>query len=589
MDLEFDVCKQIITRTDNEKVVNLSDNYLRLCFTFKGTDWSNLSKFVLVHHKRGTTRLELDNEDGVTLPDGLLLSDKLDFTVYGVDDPDDESVRITTNKQRVYLLDSSYTDEYSEIAEVISVHTIEDIYETLDNKADTTALDGKVDKVTGKGLSSNDYTDSDKNIVSHIEDDLEEALQQLESTIIDSINARVKYTDVKDNLTSVDTDKPLSAKQGKELKTLVDTKANTSDMTTALGGKSDVGHTHTKSDVTDFTHTHVKEDITDFAHNHDDRYYTESEMDTLLSAKVNTTDIKDNLTSTDTDKPLSANQGKELKDLVDTKAGEEDMYEQLDYKSNKGHTHVKANITDFAHTHDDRYYTESEIDDKLLLPFPSIYLRSGDIYQFTPSVSKNYVAGGKIFLCMVDPNTTWASGKTVFNVYFYNDEDYVTMYGYNLLYNDSSVTKSFEKGTIYLCYSVDTSRVIFFPLSEMPVDNLTTNNAYVSLSAKQGKVLKELVDGKASSSHTHTKSDITDFTHTHTKSDVTDFAHNHDDRYYTETEVNAIRDGLLNRCSLNSDKDIIQTGDTANLTVYVCENGVPVANREVKFYKVTED
>jgi hypothetical protein len=33
-------------------------------------------------------------------------------------------------------------------------------------------------------------------------------------------------------------------------------------------GKSNVGHTHTKSDITDFTHTHLKADITDFAHTH---------------------------------------------------------------------------------------------------------------------------------------------------------------------------------------------------------------------------------------------------------------------------------------------------------------------------------
>ncbi|MBR4486869.1 hypothetical protein IKS57_06090 [bacterium] len=39
-------------------------------------------------------------------------------------------------------------------------------------------------------------------------------------------------------------------------------------------------------------------------------YYTKTEVDTSLGAKVNTSDIKDNLTSTDTNKPLSANQGK---------------------------------------------------------------------------------------------------------------------------------------------------------------------------------------------------------------------------------------------------------------------------------------
>ena len=35
------------------------------------------------------------------------------------------------------------------------------------------------------------------------------------------------------------------------------------------------------------------------------------------------------------------------------------------------------------------------------------------------------------------------------------------------------------------------------------------------------------IDGKADTVHTHTKSQITDFSHTHTKSDVTDFAHTH--------------------------------------------------------------
>lgn len=39
--------------------------------------------------------------------------------------------------------------------------------------------------------------------------------------------------------------------------------------------------------------------------------------------------------------------------------------------------------------------------------------------------------------------------------------------------------------------------------------------------------IKDKIDSKANSSHTHTKSNITDFTHTHTKSDITDFAHTH--------------------------------------------------------------
>ena len=82
-----------------------------------------------------------------------------------------------------------------------------------------------------------------------------------------------KKTDIKDNLTSNDTDKPLSAKQGRELKTQID---------------------------------NIVSGVTATDHNHDTTY-----------SKI--TDIKDNLTSTDTNKPLSAKQGKELKTQVDAK------------------------------------------------------------------------------------------------------------------------------------------------------------------------------------------------------------------------------------------------------------------------------
>lgn len=53
------------------------------------------------------------------------------------------------------------------------------------------------------------------------------------------------------------------------------------------------------------------------SHNHDSRYYTESEADLLLAARVLISDIVDNLSSTDGAKPLSAGQGKVLKDLID--------------------------------------------------------------------------------------------------------------------------------------------------------------------------------------------------------------------------------------------------------------------------------
>ena len=39
--------------------------------------------------------------------------------------------------------------------------------------------------------------------------------------------------------------------------------------------------------------------------------------------------------------------------------------EAISGKADKSHTHTKSEITDFDHTHDDRYYTESEVDAKL--------------------------------------------------------------------------------------------------------------------------------------------------------------------------------------------------------------------------------
>lgn len=47
-------------------------------------------------------------------------------------------------------------------------------------------------------------------------------------------------------------------------------------------------------------------------------------------------------------------------------AGLTHLLEKTNAKFSKlGHTHTKAEITDFAHNHDDRYYTESEVDSKL--------------------------------------------------------------------------------------------------------------------------------------------------------------------------------------------------------------------------------
>ena len=174
-----------------------------------------------------------------------------------------------------------------------------------------------------------------------------------------------KIEDIVNNCTSTDTDKPLAAAIGKKLwdkitetvsalaahKTSGDHDGRyytETEMDSKLGGKSNTGHTHddryyTETEVdnklsgkSDTNHSHDSRYYTESemdtklngkansSHTHDDRYYTESEMNTKLSGKsdtshghsgmLTTSDIVNNCTSTATNKPLAAAQGKVLMD-----------------------------------------------------------------------------------------------------------------------------------------------------------------------------------------------------------------------------------------------------------------------------------
>ena len=81
---------------------------------------------------------------------------------------------------------------------------------------------------------------------------------------------------------------------------------------TAISGKADKIHTHTKSHITDFAHTH------------DDRYFTETEVTNKLAGKSDTGHTHDDRYFTETE-----------------------VTNKLAGKSDTGHTHTKSEITDF--------------------------------------------------------------------------------------------------------------------------------------------------------------------------------------------------------------------------------------------------
>ena len=117
-------------------------------------------------------------------------------------------------------------------------------------------------------------------------------------------------------------------------KTVVDSSLSSSStnpvqnkiVNSALNGKANSSHNHSISNITNLQLT--LENKSPIGHTHDDRYYTETEMDSKLNGKANSshTHSISNITN---------------------------LQSALDNKSATGHTH------------DDRYYTETEIDTKL--------------------------------------------------------------------------------------------------------------------------------------------------------------------------------------------------------------------------------
>lgn len=105
----------------------------------------------------------------------------------------------------------------------------------------------------------------------------------------------------------------------------------------------------------------------------------------------------------------------------------------------------------------------------------------------------------------------------------------------------SNITNSY--GTISLTKSNVTNALGYTPPTSdtntwRGIQNtLTSDSTSDSLSAAQGKVLKRLVDGKAPASHTHTKSQITDFPTSMPASDVSAWAKAATKPSYTKAEV----------------------------------------------------
>lgn len=250
----------------------------------------------------------------------------------------------------------------------------------------------------------------------------------------------------------------------------------------------------------------LKEKFAPKSHSHDDRYYTESEMDGKLNGKVNNNEDGANglfsklsiWTATPTDDTYFVRQDTNGRNLF----GRVKFSTLWNYIKSKadGVYQPKGSYASSSHTHDDRYYTETEINSKLNGKAVNITLSKVDLNTVkTPGF---YNAGGgngctnvpvsDAFGLIVTHN---ANGEYYTQIFFLVDK--------NTSYRRYCNGGTWSGWTQDKYTDTNTWRGI--------QNNLTSDSTSDSLSAAQGKALKALVDGKAPKDHTHTKSQITDF------------------------------------------------------------------------------
>lgn len=165
-----------------------------------------------------------------------------------------------------------------------------------------------------------------------------------------------------------------------------------------------------------------------------------------------------------------------------------------------------------SHTHDDRYYTESEVNTKLANYQPKgNYAAASHTHNYAGSGSAGGSANSAIKLDS-------SAGSATQPVYFSGGKPVAIGY---------TIAKSVPADAKFT--DTDTWRGI--------QNNLTSDSTDQSLSAAQGKALKTLVDGKAPISHTHKKSQITDFPSSMPASDVSAWAKAATKPSYTKAEV----------------------------------------------------
>lgn len=103
MNLEFDINKQTLTRTDSESPVEKSEGYLQARFTFS-PDWNGLNAYALFTHDGKYTFMAEIVDGQCYVPHEVIQSGL--FTVWCKAEDDDQTVLITTSKATIRVVET---------------------------------------------------------------------------------------------------------------------------------------------------------------------------------------------------------------------------------------------------------------------------------------------------------------------------------------------------------------------------------------------------------------------------------------------------------------------------------------------------
>ena len=245
----------------------------------------------------------------------------------------------------------------------------------------------------------------------------------------------------------------------------------------------------------------LKEKFAPKSHSHDDRYYTESEMDGKLNSKVNNNEAGANglinkLSTADgipNDATVFISQHNDGKTASYYRRPISTLWTYIKSKADSVYQ-PKGSYAASSHTHDDRYYTESEMNTKLSAKSENIVLASDtNLNNITTPGFYSCGGGNKI---TNKPNNTDAIGLIVTHN---SSGGYYTQ-----ILTTSSNANTYRRTCLNGTWSGWTQDKYTDTNTWRGIqNNLTSDSTSDSLSAAQGKALKGLIDGKAPNEHTH--------------------------------------------------------------------------------------